>query len=82
MVSDRDRLDLLGVAPAELETALDGPLRQAGYRARITPGPSRRLCSACGNPAVATRRVEAGGLRWQDSCSDCMLAGARAGESR
>lgn len=82
MVDDRDRLGLLGVDPAELETAPDGPLRQAGYRARITPGPSRRLCSACGSPAVATRRVDADGLRWLDSCRDCMLAGARAGEPK
>lgn len=81
MVDDLDRLARLGVDPATLEPAPDGPLRRSGYRARIIPGPSRRLCSACGKPAVATRRVDVQGLRWLDSCRDCMLADARTGES-
>lgn len=81
MVDDLDRLARLGVDPAVLEPAPDGPLRHSGYRARITLGPSHRPCSACGKPAVATRRVDAGALRWLDSCRDCMLAGARVGES-
>lgn len=81
MVSDVDRLEFLGVDPAALESAPDGPLRHSGYRPRITPGPDRRRCSACGAPAVATRRVDVRGLRWLDSCRDCMVAGMRMGES-
>lgn len=81
MVDDLDRLARLGVDPAALEPAPNGPLRRSGYQARITPGPSHRLCSTCGKPAVATRRVEVDGLRWLDSCRDCMLTGARAGDS-
>jgi hypothetical protein len=81
MVSDLDRLGFLGVDATMLEPAPDGPLRSSGYQARITPGPSRRLCSVCGKAAVATRRVDAAGLRWLDSCRDCMLAGARLGAS-
>ncbi|MDX2757937.1 hypothetical protein [Streptomyces europaeiscabiei] len=81
MVDDLDRLARLGVDPAALEPAPDWPLRRSGYQARITPGSSRRGCSACGKPAVATRRIEADGLRWLDSCRDCMVAGARPGES-
>lgn len=81
MVSDVDRLTLLGVDPAALEPAPDGPLRHSGYRVRITPSPDRRRCSACGTPAVATRRVNVQGLRWLDSCRDCMVAGMRTGES-
>lgn len=80
MASDLDRLTLLGIDPAVLEPAPAGPLRYSGYRCRIGPGPSRRSCSACGRPAVATRRIEVDGLRWLDSCRDCMVAGARAGE--
>lgn len=80
MARDLDRLAILGVDPAALEPAPDGPLRSSGYQDRITPGPSHRACSLCGRPAVATRRVEADGLRWLDSCRDCMLAGVRAGE--
>jgi hypothetical protein len=81
MVSDLDRLTLLGIAPAVLEPAPAGPLRYSGYQSRISPGPSHRSCSACGAPAVATRRIEVEGLRWLDSCRDCMLDAARAGEA-
>jgi hypothetical protein len=80
MVDDTDRLALLGVNPDALEPAPGGPLRYSGYRARITPGPSRRACSACGAPAVATRRIDVHGLRWLDSCRYCMITGMR-GES-
>ncbi|MDX2528072.1 hypothetical protein [Streptomyces europaeiscabiei] len=81
MASDLDRLARLGVDPAALEPAPDGPLRHSGYQARITPGARHRGCSACGKPAVATRRVEVDGLRWLDSCRGCMVAGSKAGES-
>ena len=81
MADNLDRLARLGVDPAALEPAPDGPLRRSGYRASIAPGPSHRLCSTCGKPAVATRRVDVQGLRWLDSCRGCMLGGARAGES-
>ncbi|SOD80183.1 hypothetical protein SAMN06272781_6909 [Streptomyces sp. 1222.2] len=80
MASDLDRLALLGVAPAVLEPAPAGPLRYSGYQSRISPGRSRRSCSACGKPAVATRRIDVDGLRWLDSCRDCMLIGMRVGE--
>jgi hypothetical protein len=81
MGGDVGRLAFLGVDPAALDPAPDGPLRRSGYQARINPGLSRRGCSVCGKPAVATRRIEVAGLRWLDSCRDCMLAGARLGES-
>lgn len=81
MASDLDRLAFLGVDPASLELAPGGPLRHSGYQARITPGPDRRRCSACGTLAVATRRVDVQGLHWLDSCRDCMVAGMRLGES-
>ncbi|WP_060905262.1 hypothetical protein [Streptomyces scabiei] len=82
MVSDLARLARLGIDPAVLEPAPVGPLRYSGYQSRIGPGPSHRSCSACGAPAVATRRIEVDGLlRWLDSCRDCMVAGAQVGES-
>jgi hypothetical protein len=81
MGSELERLARLGVDPTVLEPAPGGPLRHSGYRARLTPGPSRRSCSACGAPAVAARRVDVNGLRWLDSCRDCMVAGTRPGES-
>ena len=78
MRPDLDTLQFLGIAPASLEPAPAGPLRTTGYQARITPhSASRASCSACGHPAVATRIVDVPGLglRWHDSCRDCMLTG-------
>ncbi|MBA2951784.1 hypothetical protein [Streptomyces himalayensis] len=50
----------------------------SGYRARIYPhSPTRARCSSCGELAVATRIVDVPGLglRWHDSCRNCMIAG-------
>jgi hypothetical protein len=80
MVDDTDRLALLGANPEALEQAPGGSLCYSGYGARSTTGPSRRACSACGAPAVATRRIDVQGLRWLDSCRNCMITGVR-GES-
>ena len=74
MASDLDRLTRLGVDPARLEPAPDGPLRHSGYQTRINPGPGHRNCSACGEPAVATCRLRVPDPRWLDTCRDCMVA--------
>ncbi|MFF8432345.1 hypothetical protein ACF07Y_45960 [Streptomyces sp. NPDC016566] len=76
MRDDLQILTALGIDPATLDPAPDGPLRYAGSRERIHP-PGRHPCSACGAPAVATcrRTIPDLGLRWQDSCRDCMIAG-------
>ncbi|MEV7684442.1 hypothetical protein [Streptomyces bungoensis] len=68
-------LAAFGIDPARLDPAPDGPLRYSGAGDRIHP-PGRHSCSACGTLAVATRRVHVPGLglRWQDSCRDCMVA--------
>ncbi|MFE5407010.1 hypothetical protein ACFQ9Z_38185 [Streptomyces sp. NPDC056580] len=76
MRDDLHVLAALGIDPATLDPAPGGPLRYSGVRDRSHP-PGRHRCSACGAPAVATRRLHAPGLglRWQDSCRDCMIAG-------
>ncbi|MFF4044982.1 hypothetical protein [Streptomyces sp. NPDC001816] len=76
MRDDLQILTALGIAPSALDPAPGGPLRFSGGRDRITP-PGRYPCSACGAPAVATcrRTIPGLGLRWQDSCRDCMIAG-------
>ncbi|WP_030180467.1 hypothetical protein [Streptomyces sp. NRRL S-813] len=73
-------LAFLGVNPAQLDPAPAGPLRTTGYQARIHPlSPTRARCAACGEPAIATQIVDVPGLglRWHDSCRDCMVAGAK-----
>lgn len=77
MRPDLHALAHLGIDPAALQPAPAGPIRTTGYQARIHPGPLRRPCSACGEPAVATRVVDVQqlGRRWHDSCRDCMIAG-------
>ncbi|MGW5477726.1 hypothetical protein [Streptomyces sp. NPDC004008] len=77
MRPDLQALAHLSIDPAQLQPAPAGPLRATGFQTRIHPGPSRRPCSACGQPAVATRIVDVPGLglRWHDSCRDCMIAG-------
>ncbi|MBA4865986.1 hypothetical protein H1V43_32510 [Streptomyces sp. PSKA54] len=50
----------------------------SGYQARIYPhSPTPARCSSRGEPAVATRIVDVPGLglRWHDSCRNCMIAG-------
>ncbi|MDT0467107.1 MULTISPECIES: hypothetical protein [Streptomyces] len=78
MRDDLQILAALGIDPARLDRALEGPGRHSGYQARITP-PTRRPCSRCGAPAVATcrRTIPGLGRRWQDSCRDCMVASCR-----
>ncbi|MFD5795579.1 hypothetical protein ACFWIO_18975 [Streptomyces diastatochromogenes] len=78
MRDDLQILATLGIDPARLDPAPGGPLRYSGSRDRISP-PGRYPCSACGEPAVATcrRTIPGLGLRWQDSCRDCMIAGWR-----
>ncbi|MEV7130118.1 hypothetical protein [Streptomyces sp. NPDC093260] len=77
MPDDLRVLTVLGIDPHALEAAPDGPSRHSGYQARIHPlSPERQCCSACDDPAVATRRLDVPGLalRWLDSCRDCMIA--------
>ena len=78
MRPDLAALALLGVDPNRLDQAPPGPPRTTSYQTRINP-PTQRPCSACGEPAVATRIVDVPGLglRWHDSCRNCMLAGFR-----
>ncbi|MGW7824460.1 hypothetical protein ACWGLF_41755 [Streptomyces puniciscabiei] len=75
MLNDLQILTALGIDPLALDPAPDGPLRHSGARERIDP-PGRYPCSACGAPAVATcrRTIPGLGLRWQDSCRNCVIA--------
>ncbi|MER6979377.1 hypothetical protein [Streptomyces carpinensis] len=71
-------INSFGIGPARLDPAPAEPVRKTGYRPRIHPhSPTRARCSSCGEPAVATRIVDVPGpgLRWHDSCHDCMVAG-------
>jgi hypothetical protein len=84
MRDDTRILDALGIDPAALEPAPDVPPRLSGWQARVHPlSWMRRPCSSCGEPAVATQvlSVPGLGLRWRDSCRDCMIAGFRAARS-
>ncbi|MET8765496.1 hypothetical protein [Streptomyces sp. NPDC004658] len=76
MPNDLHVLAALGIDPAHLDPAPDGPLRYSGDRDRIPPA-GHYPCSSCGAPAVATcrRSIPGLGLRWQDSCRNCMIAG-------
>ncbi|GGJ50460.1 hypothetical protein [Streptomyces brasiliensis] len=84
MRDDMRILAALGIDPAALEPAPEAPLRLSGWQARIHPlSLTRRPCSSCGAPATATQvvSVPGSGLRWRDSCRNCMLAGFRAARS-
>lgn len=80
---DHGELALLahfGVNPADLEPGPADLVRAPGWRDRVYPdSPTRRLCSACGVPAMSTRLVPLPGLgpRWIDYCRDHMIAGWR-----
>ncbi|GHF13678.1 hypothetical protein GCM10014715_81580 [Streptomyces spiralis] len=78
MRDDLRTLAALGIDPASLDPAPDGPLRHPSSRARIHPlSPDHKRCSSCAAPAVATCRLDLPGfgLRWLDSCRDRMIAG-------
>ena len=84
MRSELETLAHLGISPDILEPGPDDLVHTPGWRARVWPdSPTRKPCSACGAPAMATRLVPLPGLgpRWVDYCHGHMVAdwGLRAG---
>lgn len=76
--SELESLAHLGIDPAALEPGPDDLVQAPGWRERVYPdSPSRKPCSACGQPAMSTRLVPLPGLgpRWVDECRDHMKIG-------
>ncbi|MER5694973.1 hypothetical protein ACWDBO_31690 [Streptomyces mirabilis] len=78
---DADLLRTLGIDPAALEPAPPWAPYRGTSTARLDGG---HRCARCGQPARATRVVDAPGLgrRWLDTCRDDFLAVARLRPSR